>query len=230
MISDRPLSSCSLYYWSHQRSKHNEESLSIPIKDIELFYCLIGRLLITSNITRPNVQDCVISLLTTMELPMNYHKNRNLNADLLFKKKIRMLVLSSTEDRNNHSKILFNEHKNYILIILQQIIQLRRFKKVSTVLIGVFMNMIKWLDSSLYINLTKYTTDHQEHTTNNARRAKNELINGGVKTANIQYYNTNQKLILSNIVTGRDIYNNYSYTSCVNWEIEKTSEAHLKKL
>ena len=26
-----------------------------------------------------------------------------------------------------------------------------------------------------------------------------------------------------------NIYNNYSYTSCVNWEIEKTPETHPKK-
>ena len=56
MISDRPLSSCSLYYRSHQRSKHHDKSSSIPIKDIELFYHLIGRLLFISNVTIPNIQ------------------------------------------------------------------------------------------------------------------------------------------------------------------------------
>ena len=51
-----------------------------------------------------------------------------------------------------------------------------------------------------------------------------------MKTTNVQYYNTDQESILSNIVTESDIYNNYSYTSCVHWEIEKTPETHLKKL
>ena len=51
-----------------------------------------------------------------------------------------------------------------------------------------------------------------------------------MKTADVQYYNIHQELILSNIVTESDIYNNYSYTSCVNWEIEKTPETHPKKL
>ena len=106
IISDRPLSSCSSYYGSNQRSKRNDESSSIPIKDIELFYRLIGRLLFTSKITRPSVQDCVTSLLTTMELPMNYHKNRNLNTDLLFMKKIWMFILSSTEDQYTHFETL----------------------------------------------------------------------------------------------------------------------------
>ena len=132
-------------------------------KDIELFYRFIERLLFTSNITRSNVQDCVTSLVTTIELPMKYHRNRNLNTDLLFKKKKQMFILSSTKAQNNHFETLFYECKNYILIILQQIIQSWRFKKISTVLKWVFQNMIKWLDSSLHTNLTKYITDYQEH-------------------------------------------------------------------
>ena len=51
-----------------------------------------------------------------------------------------------------------------------------------------------------------------------------------MKTEGVQYYNTHQELILLNIVTEIDIYHNYSYTSCVNWEIEKTPETHPKKL
>ena len=39
-----------------------------------------------------------------------------------------------------------------------------------------------------------------------------------------------KKSILSNTITESYIYNNYSYTSYVNWEIEKTSETPLKKL
>ena len=88
------------------------------MKDIELLYRLIRRLLFTSKITRPNEQDYVTSLLTTMELLMNYHKNRQLNTDLLLIKKIQMCVLSSTEDQYTHFETLFYEHKNYILIIL----------------------------------------------------------------------------------------------------------------
>ena len=114
--------------------------------------------------------------------------------------------------------------------IFQKIIQSRRFKKVSTILKGVLKNMTKWLDSSLHTNSTKYITDHQEHTNNDKGKEKNKLISPGVKTANNQYYNTHQELILSNTVTESDIYNNYSYTSCVNWEIEKTPETPSKKL
>ena len=73
--------------------------------------------------------------------------------------------------------------------------------------------MIKWFNSDPDLILTLY-----------------KLINQGVNSFNDQYYNTHQKSILSNTVTENDIYNNYSYTSCVNWEIEKTSETPSKKL
>ena len=90
--------------------------------------------------------------------------------------------------------------------------------------------MIKWLDISLPTDLNNYNTDHQEHTTNDTRRAKNKLIDQGMKTANVHYYNTDQESIILNIVTESDIFNNYSYNSCVNWEIEKTPETRPKNL
>ena len=55
-------------------------------------------------------------------------------------------------------------------------------------------------------------------------------MNQGVPTDGIQYYNTYQKLILLDLVTESDIYNNYSYASCVDQEIKKIPEAHPKKL
>ena len=61
--------------------------------------------------------------------------------------------------------------------------------------------MIKWLDSSLHTNLTKYITDHQEHTNNDTGKEKNKSINQGVKTADDQYYNTHQESIILNTVT-----------------------------
>ena len=91
-----------------------------------------------------------------------------------------------------------------------------RFKKVFTILKGVLKNVIKWLDSSLHINLTKYITDHQEYTNNNTGKEKNKLINQGVKTANDQYYNTHQESILLNTFTESASCDNHSYTSCVN--------------
>ena len=39
------------------------------MKDMELIYCLIGKLLSIIKITRPNIQKCVVSLFTTIDLP-----------------------------------------------------------------------------------------------------------------------------------------------------------------
>ena len=66
------------------------------------------------------------------------------------------------------------------------------------------------------------------HTNNHIRRVTNELAKQGVKTNGVLYYNTHQESILSDLVTENYIYNNYRYTSSVNWENEKTPEAHLK--
>ena len=125
---------------------------------------------------------------------------------------------------------LFSKHNKYILNILQQFTQSRRLKNIFTVLEGVFKNMNEWICSNLHTDLIKYITDSQVHTTNNTRRATNEVMKLGVKTDGIQYYNTHQEAILSNLVTESNVYNNYSYVSFVDWEIEKTPEAHPKKL
>ena len=53
-------------------------------------------------------------------------------------------------------------------------------------------------------------------------------MNQGVKTINDQYYNMHQKSILLNTVTEIDIYDNYGYTSCVNWKIEKEEKEEVK--
>ena len=95
----------------------------------------------------------------------------------------------------------------------QLIIRYGRFKKTSITLQRVIKNKIEWFNSDPNLILTTY-----------------KLINQGLNTFNHQYYNTHQKLILSNMVTKNDIYNNYSYTSCVNWKIEKRSDTPLKKL
>ena len=141
-----------------------------------------------------------------------------------------MFVLSSTEDQCAHLELLFSKHTKYLLKICQQIIQSQRFKKVSITLKRVLKNMTEWFDSNPYINLTKHITDCQEHRNDDIDKERYTLINQGVTTTNNQYYITHQKSILSNTVTENDIYDNYSYTSSVNWEIEKTPETPSKKL
>ena len=99
-----------------------------------------------------------------------------------------------------------------------------------TILGGVSKNMKKWIHGNLCTDQIKDTTGSQVHTTINARIATNELMNQGVDTRDVLCYSSHQELILSNIVTESDIYDNYRYISCVNWEIKKTHETHPKML
>ena len=140
-----------------------------------------------------------------------------------------MSVLSSTEDRCTYFKTLFYEHISCILTILQQFIQLQRFKNISIILKGVLKNTFEWLNSSLHTYLIKYITNQQEHKTNNTRKEKNELLNQGVKTTNVQYYNIYQQSILSHTVIQNDVQDNYSYASCVIQKIKKTPKTYLEK-
>ena len=90
--------------------------------------------------------------------------------------------------------------------------------------------MTEWFISNPHIILTKCITYHQDHTNNDTNKERYKLINQGVKTTNDQYYIAYQKSIISITVTGSDIYDKYSYTSCVNWKIKKTPENPSKKL
>ena len=55
-------------------------------------------------------------------------------------------------------------------------------------------------------------------------------MNQGIYTRGGQCYSPHQESILLTLVTESYIYGNYSYNFCVNWEIEKTTETHPKKL
>ena len=74
------------------------DSPSMSDKDKRLLYSLIERLLFMCEITKPDVHACVSYIITRMELPTICHKDRHLNVDELFVKKIQLFVLSSTED------------------------------------------------------------------------------------------------------------------------------------
>ena len=141
-----------------------------------------------------------------------------MNTDTLFMKKVQMFLMLHIKDLCIYFQTLFSKNNRYILTMLQQFIQSRRLKNIFTIFEVIFKNMNEWIRSNLHINLIKYITDSQVHTTNNARRATNELMNQRVKTSSIQYYTTYQESILLDLVTQNDIYNYYSYASCVDWK------------
>ena len=145
-------------------------------KDKRLLYSLIEKLLYIREITTPEVHDCVLYIITRMESPTICQENRHFKIDVLLVKKIQLFVLSSTEDRCTHLELLFSKYANYVLKVTQQIIQSRRFKKVSIVMKRVLKNMIKWFDSNPHVILTKYITDHKEHTNNDTDKERYKMI------------------------------------------------------
>ena len=78
IISGTSIPSQSLYSGNKQRFKLNVELSSILEKDIELFYLFNGRLFFTSKITRPDVQACVIYILTRMKLKKELSQGQTL--------------------------------------------------------------------------------------------------------------------------------------------------------
>ena len=88
-----------------------------------------------------------------------------------------------------YCETLFSKYNKYILHIFQHFTQSQRLNNIFTILRGSFENMNDWISNNLRIDLIKYITDSQVHTTNNARRATNKMTNQGVKTDGIQCYN-----------------------------------------
>ena len=88
IISDISIPGCLPHSGFSQRFKLNADSPSMSEKDTGLLYRLIERLLFTSKITRPDVHACVSYIITRMELLTHYHKDRHLDVDVLFVKKI----------------------------------------------------------------------------------------------------------------------------------------------
>ena len=86
----------------------------------------------------------------------------------------------------------------------------------------------------IYINLrndqSNYDNKSQVHTTTNIRTTNSKSTNQGVEIANNQCHNIQQELIISNTVKENDIYDNYSSTSRINWEIKKTPKTYSQKL
>mmetsp|Transcript_63390 Transcript_63390/g.71742 ORF Transcript_63390/g.71742 Transcript_63390/m.71742 type:complete len:141 (+) Transcript_63390:115-537(+) len=134
-------------------------------KDIGLLNRLIERLLFSSKIARPDVLAYVSYTITKMELPKNHHQDGHLNVDVLFVKKIRLCILSSVENRHMEFESLFSKHTMYLLNIIQQIIQSRRFKAMLTILKVVSKNTNEWICMNLGTTQANYTTNSQTHVT-----------------------------------------------------------------
>ena len=143
---------------------------------------------------------------------------------------MRLFILSSTENRCLYSESLFSKHSKYLLNTIQHMIQSRRLKVILVILGVVYDNTKDWIRINLHTDQVNYDNKSQAYTTTCVRTTSRKSINQGVEITDDQCHNIQQECILSNTVTENDIYDNCSYTSCINWEIEKTPETHSKKL
>ena len=132
-----------------------------------------------------------------MELTTNYYKDRHLNVDVLFVEKIRLFILLPVENRYMEYEMLFSKHNMYLLSIIQQVIQSRRFKAILTTLKFVSKNTKGWICMNVCNTWANYTTNLLVHATTNARIVNDKPSNQGVKTANDQCHNPHQEVIIT---------------------------------
>ena len=102
IISDISIPDCFPHCGFSHRFELNTDSPSISDKDKLLLHSLIERLLFICEITVPDVHACVSFIITRMESPSLCHKNGHLQIDVLLVKKLRLFVLSSTEEHCIH--------------------------------------------------------------------------------------------------------------------------------
>ena len=67
---------------------------SMSENDVELLYCLIERLLILLKVTQPDISTCISYVIAKIESSTKYHKNKQLNVDILFVKKIELFIVA----------------------------------------------------------------------------------------------------------------------------------------
>ena len=65
----------------------------------------------------PDVHVCISYIITRMESSSLCHKKDHLQIDVLLVKKLRLFLLSSTEEHCVHLESLFSKHTKYVLKI-----------------------------------------------------------------------------------------------------------------
>ena len=85
---------------------------------------------------------------------------------------------------------MFSKHTMYLMNIIQQIIQSRRFKAVLTILGVVSKKMKEWICMNLRTDQANYVINSQVYANANARIVNDKPTNQGVKTADDQCHNT----------------------------------------
>ena len=92
---------------------------------------------------------------------MDHYKVIHLDIDLLFVNKIQIILMISWNIRFMNVKALLSKYNKYVQNRLHQSVQSRGFKDVYTVMDRTFENIVDWVRSNLYIDLTNCMADSQ---------------------------------------------------------------------
>ena len=216
-----------IHVWSKKYVKHiqfprdhkfNLYYAGINEADVDEHCCL-------STVKRAS--ECTFIVRSTI---MDHYKNIHLDIDLLFVNKIPVLLMISCNIRFIHFKALLSKHNKRVQNRPQQIVQSRRFKTRSTYVDRDFENIVDWVHSNLHLDLTNYMVDSQVSITEDVIQVVNDMVKQEVIPGGIQFRNIHHELILLDLFTNNDIYDNDSYASDADWKVGKKPETHLEKI
>ena len=120
---------------------------------------------------------------------MDHYKDIHLDIDILFVNKIQILLMISRNIRFMHFKTLLFKHNLRVQNRLQQIVQPRGFKIVSTFVDGAFKNIVHWVRINLHVDLTNCTVDSHVSIPEDIIQVVNDMGKQGVTPDGIQYHN-----------------------------------------
>ena len=153
-----------------------------------------------------------------------------LDIDLLFMNKIPILLMISRNIEFVRLKALLSKHNKRVQNRLQQIVQSRGFKAVSTFVDGAFKNIVDWVQSNLHLDLTNHKVDSHVPIPEDIIQVVNNMGKQEVTPDGIQFRNIHHESILLDIFVDNDLYDDNNCASDADWKIEKKPKTDLKKI
>ena len=216
-----------IYVWSKEYGEHIQ---FLRDHKFNLYYMDINEADMNEHWCPNTVKQALECTSIVLPTIMDQYKDIHLNIDLLSVNKMQILLTISWNLRFMHSKTLLSKHNKNVQNRLQQIVQSRRFKDVFTVVDWAFKNIVDWVRSNLYIDLTNCTVDLQVYITKDVIQVVNDIVKQEVTPDRIQFYQMFREAILSDLFTNSDLYDDNSYASYADWKIERKLETDLKKI
>ena len=125
--------------WSKECGKHIQLSRDYKFN---LYYVGINEADMDEHCCPNTVKQALECTFIIRPTIMDHYKDIHLDIDLLFVNKIPILLMISWNIRFMHCKVLLSKHNKCVQNKLQQIVQSRRFKAVSTFVYETFKNIV----------------------------------------------------------------------------------------